>query len=131
MKKLLLLIAILAIPVFITACTPKSTTMPSSDADAVATWLTQNGVKMYGAWWCPHCAEQKKIFGDAFQKVNYIECAKPDQSQNETCQAAGIKSYPTWEFSDGSRISKVLTLDQLKEKTGYPAAGTAGPPVSH
>jgi len=28
--------------------------------DAFARCLTDRGVKMYGAFWCPHCVEQKK-----------------------------------------------------------------------
>ena len=28
--------------------------------DAFARCLSDRGVKMYGAWWCPHCKEQKE-----------------------------------------------------------------------
>lgn len=127
MKKLLLLFLIVLIPFFLTACTAKNP-VSSSEAESVAIWLTQSGAKIYGAWWCPHCAEQKRIFGEeAYKKVNYIECANPDRSQNATCQAAKIESYPTWEFADGSRVNQVMSLEQLKAKTSYPKDGIAGP----
>jgi len=128
LKKLFLSFAVLGVAVALAACTPSPATTNQAEAASVADWLTQSGVKMYGAWWCPHCADQKAIFGDAFKKVTYIECANPDKSQNATCQAAGIQSYPTWQFADGTRVSQVLTIDQLKQKSNYPGSnGTAGP----
>jgi hypothetical protein len=36
--------------------------------------LKDRGVKMYGAWWCPHCVEQKEEFGASFEYVPYVEC---------------------------------------------------------
>lgn len=128
MKKLLLLLAIVLSPVLLAASCSSQNGPSTAEAEAVAQWVTQAGAKMYGAWWCPHCQDQKEMFGEsAFKKVTYIECANPDRSQNAVCQAAGIKSYPTWEFADGSRVSQVMDFDELKEKTGYPKDGVAGP----
>ena len=39
---------------------------PLSTLDSFAQCLTSKGMKMYGAWWCPHCAEQKESFGYGF-----------------------------------------------------------------
>ncbi|MBI2146731.1 hypothetical protein HYU22_05320 [Candidatus Woesearchaeota archaeon] len=59
--------------------------------DAFAQCLTENGVKMYGAYWCPHCLNQKEDFGKSWQYVNYIECSLPgNQGQTEICATAGI-----------------------------------------
>lgn len=127
MKKLLIFGLLLLIPVLLTACTPKNTT-PDSELESVAQWITQSGAKMYGAWWCPHCQDQKKKFGEAaFKRIDYIECAKPDRSQTSVCQSAKIESYPTWEFGDGTRITRVMTIEELKEKTGYTETPIAGP----
>ena len=76
------------------------------------------GAKMYGAFWCSACAEQKSRFGKSFSEVNYVECSNPDRSQNDACNVAGIKSYPTWEFADGSKIQGVVSLQQLSNITG-------------
>ncbi len=66
--------------------------------------LTEKGVKMYGAWWCPHCQAQKKLFGSAFSSVDYTECSPPgDRSMLPVCREAGIESFPTWVFPDGTR----------------------------
>lgn len=61
--------------------------------------LTQKGVIMYGAYWCPHCADQKAAFGDDFQFVKYQECDDAGTNGNhKACLEAGVTSYPTWFF---------------------------------
>ncbi len=87
--------------------------------DDFAQCLTDNGTKMFGAWWCPHCTNQKELFGKSFDKVNYTECSSPgSQQMNKICQDAGIEGYPTWEFADGSRLSGERSLEELGEKSG-------------
>ena len=66
--------------------------------DQLATCLKNDGVKFYGAYWCPHCKATKGEFGKSARKLPYIECANPDQSQTQICIDAKIVSYPTWEF---------------------------------
>lgn len=92
-----------------------------STTDALAQCLTNKGAKMYGAWWCPHCADEKELFGNGFHYINYVECSPPGQrTQNDVCKEAGIKSYPTWEFADGSRTTGTQPLEALGKKTGCP-----------
>jgi hypothetical protein len=65
----------------------------------IAKCLTEKGVKFYGAYWCSHCAEQKKLFGDDMRYVNYVECDPRGQNpKRDECVAAGVQSYPTWFF---------------------------------
>ncbi|MBI2475203.1 hypothetical protein HYV69_02125 [Candidatus Uhrbacteria bacterium] len=86
--------------------------------DSFAQCLTEQNVKMYGAWWCPHCQNQKKLFEGAFGKVSYIECSLPgSKAMNQECKDAGIEGYPTWEFADGSRLTGERSLDELAEKS--------------
>lgn len=80
----------------------------------LAECLTAKGVKMYGADWCPHCQDQKNLFGSAFKKVNYIEC----QQDPNACLAVGIERFPTWVFPNGARIEGVLALEKLSEISG-------------
>jgi thiol-disulfide isomerase/thioredoxin len=83
-----------------------------------ASCLKDKGATFYGTFWCPHCREQKTIFGKAAPSLPYVECSTPDGSaQNDTCNEKEIKKYPTWEFADGERIEGVLTIEQLAEKT--------------
>src|ERR1041385_2386725 len=77
---------------------------PVSTLDEFAKCVTKKGAKMYGAWWCPHCADQKELLGYAFQYINYVECTPPSQRTiNDACKQAGIKNFPTWQFADGTR----------------------------
>ena len=94
----------------------KNTTKAPSKYDSFAKCLTDNGVKMYGAYWCPHCNNQKELFGNSWQYVTYIECSLPNKAgQTQMCNQAGIKAYPTWEFQDGKRLEGELTFAQLSQ----------------
>lgn len=88
--------------------------------DSFAQCLTDSGAKMYGAFWCPHCSDQKKAFGNSWQYVTYVECSNADRSQNEICNAAGIKGYPTWQFGNGQRGEGFLSFQQLSTYSGCP-----------
>lgn len=90
------------------------------DYDEFAQCLSNNNVKMFGAFWCPHCAEQKALLGNSWKYIKYVECSLPDRSSTQECVAEGIKSYPTWEFADGSRLQGVLPLNQLSELSNCP-----------
>jgi len=93
----------------------------SGKYDAFAQCLTKKKVAMYGAFWCPHCNDQKKEFGTSFNYVQYVECAVPAQPPNvqtPACQEKHIRKYPTWVFGDGERIEAVQSLEQLSQKTG-------------
>lgn len=91
----------------------------ASTLDGFAKCVSSKGVRMYGAWWCPHCAEQKEAFGYAFQYVNYVECSPEGKRDlNEVCKQAGVKHFPTWQFADGSRIEGELPLTDISQKTG-------------
>lgn len=97
------------------------TTVSGDSEVELAEHLSDVGAKKYGAFWCPHCYEQKQLFGkDAFEKVEYIECAEPGNPRQQTtaCQQAGIRSYPTWEYQ-GKLYPGTQGLDQLAELTGY------------
>jgi len=89
--------------------------------DAFAQCLTDRGVKMYGAWWCPHCQEQKEKFGASFKKVPYTECGIIGDlhGQNPQCKEDGIKHYPTWQFPPtGERVERVFDMQELSDRTG-------------
>jgi hypothetical protein len=91
------------------------------DYDAFAQCVGASGAKMYGAYWCPHCNDQKHEFGNSFRFIKYVECSLPNNGgETDECKAAGITSYPTWVFKDGSRISGALTFEDISAKTNCP-----------
>ena len=86
---------------------------------ALAKHLTDSGAVMYGAYWCPHCADQKRAFGDAFTYVDYAECDPAGQNARpELCKQKGITAYPTWEL-DGRLFEGVFSLQELAGLSGY------------
>ncbi len=97
------------------------TTTSGASELALAKHLTEVGAKKYGAFWCPHCYEQKQLFGkEAFAAVDYIECANPanPRQQTQACQQAGIRSYPTWEIN-GQLYPGTQSLEKLAELSDY------------
>ncbi|MCC6174509.1 MAG: vitamin K epoxide reductase family protein [Chloroflexi bacterium] len=92
----------------------------SEYARGLAEHLSDSGAKFYGAYWCPHCQQQKALFGPASALLPYVECdprgqdAHPDQ-----CQAAGVVAYPTWVI-DGQKVEGTQSLAQLAQLSGYP-----------
>jgi hypothetical protein len=87
--------------------------------DSFAQCLTNKGVKFYGAFWCSHCQNQKKMFGSSAEYLPYIECSKPDgRSLTDACTEAKITSFPTWQLPDGTRREGEAPLALLAEQTG-------------
>ncbi|MDB9311544.1 vitamin K epoxide reductase family protein [Spirulina sp. CS-785/01] len=86
----------------------------------LAQHLHNQGAKMYGAYWCPHCHEQKLLLGkQAFQKIDYIECGRgAKNSQRDRCSADGIEAYPTWEIN-GQRYTGIQSPDKLAKLSNY------------
>ena len=71
--------------------------------DAFANAWPRKQAKMYGLYWCPHCIEQKEMFGDAFHYVPYVECGIKGLGRNAPeCKIAGVKLFPSWQFGDGA-----------------------------
>lgn len=86
---------------------------------AIAEALAASGAKFYGASWCPHCMEQKKLFGTAARYLPYVECAPngPRTPQAMECLAQDIKGYPTW-IINGNRYQRMLSVKQLAAMSG-------------
>ena len=86
--------------------------------DSFAVCLKDSGAIFYGTFWCPHCQNQKAMFGKSQTLLPYVECSTPDaKSQLAVCAEKKIEGYPTWEFADGSRLTGEVALETLAEKT--------------
>lgn len=87
--------------------------------DDFAKCLSDKGAVFYGAFWCPHCNDQKKLFGKSMKYIDYVECSSPDKrAQTPVCVDEKIEGYPTWKFADGSVITGFVSLQELGVKTG-------------
>ena len=89
--------------------------------DSFATCLADSGATFYGAFWCPHCQNQKALFGSSAKLLPYVECSTPDgRNQLSICTDAGVTGYPTWEFANGDREGGEVSLERLSELTNCP-----------
>jgi hypothetical protein len=98
--------------IFISGCSS------DPEVDALANCLADKGVKEFGAFWCSHCEEQKRVFGPSDKIIKergvYVECdARGKNGNPDLCEAEGVKGFPTWKFQDGNLVPGVLSLDQL------------------
>lgn len=92
---------------------------------ALATHLEKTGVKMYGAFWCPACENQKEMFGASAARLPYVECSPAGRNgpTSSKCLAAGVRSYPTWTI-EGQRHVGVLSPSELADRSRFPGVET-------
>ncbi len=86
----------------------------------LAVHLEATGAEYYGAYWCPSCQRQERLFGSAADHLPFIECSPGGQGTPMTrrCAQAGIESYPTW-IIDGRRYTGVQTPEDLARYSGF------------
>lgn len=106
------------IPLLLSACTDDI----GDRYVGFAQCLTDKKVVMYGAYWCPHCANQKALFGrEGFEKIKYVECDPRGRDANpKLCLEKKVEGYPTWEFPDGSFRAGEMSLEALSKKSTCP-----------
>lgn len=90
--------------------------------DSFTQCLADSGAVFYGAFWCPHCQAQKRIFGASARLLPYVECSTPDgQGQLQACTDKGVRQYPTWTFAGTTTVlTGERTLEELASITGCP-----------
>ena len=99
---------------------PAISTKSSNEKILFAKFLSENGIVMYSAYWCPHCHDQKQLFGkEAVNQLTVIECAKDgENNQHKLCREKGIEGFPSWEIND-EILSGTRDLNELAELTNY------------
>lgn len=81
---------------------------------------TRTEAKFYGASWCSHCQDQKRLFGNAASRLPFIECKPggPSGPMTRTCVDNRIEHFPTW-IINGQRLEGVVTLSELANRSGF------------
>lgn len=77
--------------------------------------LSEQGVTMYGVDWCPNCQDQKKLFGEDFAHVDYVNC----DFQRELCHEKGVTMYPVWSKENAALVG-FQPFNRLSELSGCP-----------
>jgi uncharacterized membrane protein/glutaredoxin len=91
---------------------------------SLAEYLSKSDAKFYGASWCPHCTQQKELFGASVKRIPYVECSPggPQGPSASICKEKNITTYPTW-IINGQRYTGVQTLDALAQLTNFKYQG--------
>ena len=99
---------------------PVITTSSSPQKVKFAKFLSEKNIKMYSAYWCPHCHDQKQLFGkQAVNELTVVECAQDGKdNQHELCREKQIEGFPSWEIK-GEIYSGVKNLNDLAIMTEY------------
>lgn len=111
--------------------TTEITTQSSPLAISLAKHLHSVGAKMYGAFWCSHCQEQKQMFGrEAAKLLDYVECF-PDGYRKgikiaKACANAGIEGFPMWVIND-QVLSGEQELSELARASGFESSELVQP----
>ncbi|KAL8549921.1 hypothetical protein ACS0TY_008670 [Phlomoides rotata] len=92
-------------------------------AVALAKHLHSIGAKLYGAFWCSHCLEQKEVFGgEATSMLDYVECFPDGVSKGtkmaQACVDAKLEGFPTW-IINGQVLSGEKQLSELATLSGF------------
>ena len=105
-----------------TVYVPKRIKRESSEqAIQLARKLRETGAVVYTAYWCPHCARQKELFGrEAWKELRNVECApKGYNAQPGICLAKQVDGYPTMILGNGKRISGERSLSEIAKEIGF------------
>jgi len=94
----------------------------SDQAIRLAQHLRDSHVVMFGAYWCPHCARQKELFGrEAWSLISYVECAPNGYGANvKLCRT--VNGFPEWKLPKSSKrneISGEVPLSVLAEASNF------------
>jgi len=87
--------ALLVVTILACSCVGQGETAFSSTD--LAKCMSENGVKVYSAFWCEPCQTQKQLLGDGWEYVNYVECGMQGENDtfNQECVQAGVENIPT------------------------------------
>lgn len=84
---------------------------PFQSADEKTTLCIAKNSLLYTQYGCHACENQKKLFGENYEKLNVIDC----WFEQEKC--TNITATPTWIIKDKT-ITGVQSIENLKELTG-------------
>ncbi len=114
------LVIVLALHLYYAGVWGKTPAPEDPKVRALAEHLAKTDAKFYGAYWCPHCEDQKLMFGASAHRLPYIECSSQGARapQAKICNDARIERYPTWVIG-GDRREGVLALTELARYSAF------------
>ncbi len=108
-------------PEFLSYETPRIEAVSTQYSRELAKYLKESGAKMYGAFWCSHCLDQKEEFGKDTE-LPYVECFPEGWQKGaeiaKVCADAKVKGFPTWVIN-GKTFEGDKTLEELAKESGF------------
>lgn len=105
----------------------QNATTTTKDLTPLIEALNEKGVVYYKSVKCTNCIRQEKLLGEAYKKLNQVEC-HPDgvNPQVELCLEKKIDHTPTFIIeSSGIEVERIIGLQSLENLADF-----AGVPVS-
>ncbi len=90
----------------------------SIDLVALAQSIADSGARFFGAAWCPVCTDQKELFEDGGKLLPFEEVTNPDRTLNQLGIDNNIQTFPTWVFSDDTRLEGLQSIQALAAAAG-------------
>lgn len=123
MNKFFALLLVLFSALFFTGCAGISLGKISEEDQngiKIVKCLEAKGASMYGSYTCSHCKKQKLSFGESASPfIPYHECNPQGKNpEAQECINLKIEAFPTWIFTDGTRMVGYQAPEILREKTG-------------
>lgn len=102
----------------------QSGTPARQDYAPFAEYLNKQGWVYYKSYTCSNCKRQEKLFGDAYKRLNSVECHPKGPAGNpQLCLQKNITKTPTWLLEkDGKelmRLEGVQPIEELMRISGY------------
>lgn len=99
-------------------------TVVQKDYSGLVQRLNEAGWVYYKSYTCSNCRRQEKLLGEAYKKLNAVECHPDGPNGNpELCLKNNITKTPTWILERGGaevrRIEGLQTIESLMEMSGY------------
>jgi hypothetical protein len=108
------------IAAFITYMAQTGTTV-KQDYSNLVSCMNERGVVYYKSVRCNNCKRQEKLLGDAYKKLNQVECHPDGQNpQPELCLAKRINKTPTFLIEqDGTELKRVEGLQPIEALAAF------------
>lgn len=103
-------------------------TVVKKDYTSLVECLNSKEVVYYKSERCANCRRQEKLLGDAYKKLNSVECHPEGKNpQPELCLKKGVTKTPTFLIEpDGQETKRVVGLQRVEELAKF-----AGCPVGN
>lgn len=87
--------------------------------ERLSKFLSDNGMVLYGSDQSAETKQQKYLFGNAVNSIDYVNCDVAANSSNpDECVGQNITIYPTWVYKE-VKFEGIQSLSELAKITDF------------